>query len=1231
MIKKENVKHLLELMHFTTDDDNIYVKFFDNSACIMVNLKDELIKYPDELKVNDKTTSNFEHPENFVVLECVTRLLTKGYFARNIELEPRWQLGRGASGGKADILVKDNNGHEFLIIECKTFGEEFDKAWQKTLIDGDQLFSYAQQIKRTQYLCLYASNIENNKITYVDRIMTLKDNEDYLKTLKVSQRLKYKEATDVKELYRVWKTIYNLEYEETGIFEESVAPYEINKVYSVKDLKSVGFEDTQKKYNEFATILRQHNVSGHENAFDKLINIFLAKIVDEIQHPNSLKFNWKGIAFDDYYQLQDRLQKLYKDGMQKFLNEEVTYIDNKQLIDAFKLFKNDPDATKDKVMEYFRELKFFTNNDFAFIDVHNEDLFKQNAEILLKMVKMFQDIKLKTEEQNQFLGDLFEGFLDDGIKQSEGQFFTPLPITRFIVSSLPLKETIEKNDNYPKVIDYACGAGHFLNEYASQVKKYFDTEEELQNCYSEIDGIEKEYRLSKVSKVSAFMYGQDSINITYGDALSENKNIKDEQYDILIANPPYSVKGFLETLTEDERNKYELTKLVNKNAYSTNNSIETFFVERAKQLLKPGGVAGIILPASILTNGSNLYTKTREIILQYFDIISIVELPSGTFGATGTNTVTLFLRKKDDNPSLAEHYKNRVNSWFNGNFEKDKVFDDKELLLEYLNLQYINYNDYVELLTNHNINDSLKENEMIKSYLNDSKVKTINKILEIEKDKLYFYMLTSSQKNNVIIVTAPSSKDEVKKYLGYEWSNRKGSEGIKYIGANTNDNDNTLSKNKGIEKIVTPLFNPNNLSDVEKINSIIRNNYLDSEVEYDYDNVNSFDLVDLLNFKKTNFDKAINLYKETNIEVKSKFETDLLGNVCDVLIGGTPARAIPEYFQGNNLWVSIKEMNGQIINDTNEKITDEAIKNSNVKLIPSGTTLLSFKLSIGKTAIAGKDLYTNEAIAGLIPKNKNLLLNKYLYYLFNANIMNTDNVGKKAFGKSLNSNFLKNNIRIPVPPKNIQEELVAECEKVDEEYEKTRMSIEEYKRKIEQAFILGGQSSSNNIRLSDTTKFKLSIGNRVLKNELKENGKIPVISANVNEVFGKIDKEIVADYSTPYILWGIDGDWNVTYRKQGNKFYPTDHCGYIKILDDNINPLYFSKALEIEGNKQRFSRTNRASTDRISSLVINLPSIEIQNKISKEIKDLSDKIKLLEEKLVNYDNTKKEIVERYLN
>ena len=121
---------------------------------------------------------------------------------------------------------------------------------------------------------------------------------------------------------------------------------------------------------------------------------------------------------------------------------------------------------------------------------------------------MLQDIRLRTEKPNQFLGDLFEGFLDQGVKQNEGQFFTPLPIVRFIVSSLPL-ETLHAERAVPKVIDYACGAGHFLNEYAQQVKPFISvlgiTE---QDCYNAIYGIEKEYRLSKVAKVSALCMGK---------------------------------------------------------------------------------------------------------------------------------------------------------------------------------------------------------------------------------------------------------------------------------------------------------------------------------------------------------------------------------------------------------------------------------------------------------------------------------------------------------------------------------------------------------------------------------------------------------------------------------------------------------------------------------------------------------------------------------------------------
>ena len=60
------------------------------------------------------------------------------------------------------------------------------------------------------------------------------------------------------------------------------------------NITEIGHDDIQKKYHEFTTILRQHNVSGRENAFDKLVNLFLAKIVDEIRNSDKLQFYWGG-------------------------------------------------------------------------------------------------------------------------------------------------------------------------------------------------------------------------------------------------------------------------------------------------------------------------------------------------------------------------------------------------------------------------------------------------------------------------------------------------------------------------------------------------------------------------------------------------------------------------------------------------------------------------------------------------------------------------------------------------------------------------------------------------------------------------------------------------------------------------------------------------------------------------------------------------------------------------
>lgn len=134
------------------------------------------------------------------------------------------------------------------------------------------------------------------------------------------------------------------------------------------------------------------------------------------------------------------------------------------------------------------------------------------------------------------------------------------------------------------------------------------------------------------------------------------------------------------------------------------------------------------------------------------------------------------------------------------------------------------------------------------------------------------------------------------------------------------------------------------------------------------------------------------------------------------------------------MWLSISEMNSNVITNTKEKITNLGVKNSNVKLIPKGTTLVSFKLSIGKTAIAGADLYTNEAIAAFVVKKefKNKILDKFIFCLFDTKFIKLQKRGSNAFGQSLNSKDL-NFIKIPLMPLSSQNQIVTEFEKLENE------------------------------------------------------------------------------------------------------------------------------------------------------------------------------------------------------
>lgn len=453
MITKQNLPQFLTCLGFT-QQNQIYTKSLHGNE-LKIDFANERIIYPKGVTAHRDTTKNFSQPENFVVFECVHNLLQSGYKPEHIILEQGMPGGHGMTGGFCDIIVQDNDGQPYLLIECKTAdgdkSKEFSRAWAKMQKDGGQLFNYYNSYRQAQWLCLYTSDFVNNQAESVYHLISMKDNDEYLgSNEKLLSFKKVQEENGSKsDYFKVWSETYQQDFISHNLFES--APFNIgSRPYNVRDLKIVDNNTIQKKYHQFATIMRQHNVSARENAFDKLVNLFLCKVVDEKANPENLKVYWKGAASDNHYDLQDRLQQLYQTGMKEFLGEDVTYISAETLDNAFHLFKNQKDETKRTVMEYFTQLKFYSNNPFAFLDVHNEKLFFQNAVILKEIVQMLQDIKLKNEEgQHQFLGDLFEGFLDQGVKQSEGQFFTPMPIVKFLISSLPLTELLQ-NSELPK-------------------------------------------------------------------------------------------------------------------------------------------------------------------------------------------------------------------------------------------------------------------------------------------------------------------------------------------------------------------------------------------------------------------------------------------------------------------------------------------------------------------------------------------------------------------------------------------------------------------------------------------------------------------------------------------------------------------------------------------------------------------------------------------------------------
>ena len=1324
MITKDNIqKVLLDLKFFS--NHGVYTRHFgsaDEGFDLEYNYNTGKFNYPVGLQADRNTTQEDYQKESYVVFVCVAQLFERGYLPQHIKLEGRNYAG--ADTGYCDILVSDNNGEPYLIVECKKADidkkeDEFRKHWARTMRDGDQLFRYFNTYRKAQYLCMYAADcpeyrkngekIYRLEINY--HVISLVDNEEYLQTdNKLHSFLEMREQQGGSEdFFNVWKQTYKQDFTTRGLFEEGIDAFNIGKKsYGVNDLKTIDEYSLDKKYNEFALILRKHTISSHENAFDKLVNLFLAKIIDERYHSNELQLLWKGAAYDDYFSLQDRLINLYKRGMKEFFDDEVASVENAEIENAFKFLTSKADEARDTIKRYFRKLKYFNNNPFAFLDVHNEQLFYKNAVILKDTISMLQDIYLTKNTDNQFLGDLFEGFLNRGVHQSEGQFFTPIPIVRFLVSSLPLRQILEGGE-IPKVIDYACGAGHFLTEYARQIKPIVEELAHLENIYDkrakeerlisvlreyyeQIVGIEKDYRLSKVSQVAAFMYGMDGIHIHYGDGLQEMSGIQDHTFSVLVANPPYSVSGFLETLPEEDRERYTLNNYISN--IEKNNSIETFFIERAAQLLKSGGVAAIVLPASVLS-GTGLYMYTREILLKNFDVVGICCFDKKTFGQTSTRTITLFLRRKDLEPDFAKHLDNRIESWFTGNTSDDTYYKDSDKINSYIERMGYKKEDYRKFL-NGELTESFMESEMVKDYLKALNIKkqtsnansiglnsrakkvrdeaqkfiksrsykdltpagklqeelrfTLRFIREIEKEKLNYFLLAASNPQPVLLVQSPTDKDQEKSFLGYEWSNRKGDEGIHYLNtgklkkASSDDedaDDDTIRQIKGVNGISTPLFNPMDINDVSKINSLVRANFNKENFELN-EGISKFvsmgNLVDMMDFSRVIFTKEIKtsfLTKQIFFD-DEKFEMKALATIATFIQRGKN----PVYGEEGIQVIKSGQARGGIEFDFSKVYFATNYDSEDKRILKKGDILIN---STG-VGTAGRvtlfDLNGKYAVDNHITilRTKNGVDNLYVFYTlaYGIGFKNIEAMAAGTSGQIELSVSTIQNIKIPLPPIDIQKKIVEECEKIDQVVTKNKEMIREMQTNME-AII----SSLEGLRQPLKTimcygKERISYSaitpeTYVSTDNMEQNceGIVPYNGTpNVNTIVAYQKGDILLSNIRPYLkkLWlancngGCSPDVLVLHNNRPAQvdssfiYYSLRRQGFFDFIMSDIKGM----------------KMPRGKKETIEKFEIILPSLDKQKEVVEKMSKIDEEISKAKQYVANAYSAKQAILDKYL-
>ncbi|MEX6487405.1 restriction endonuclease subunit S [Fusobacterium animalis] len=370
---------------------------------------------------------------------------------------------------------------------------------------------------------------------------------------------------------------------------------------------------------------------------------------------------------------------------------------------------------------------------------------------------------------------------------------------------------------------------------------------------------------------------------------------------------------------------------------------------------------------------------------------------------------------------------------------------------------------------------------------------------------------------------------------------------------------------------------------------------------------------------------------------KSEWKKVKLGDVFNLQMGKTPLRENKLYWnKGKYNWISISDMNfsEKYLFSTKEKISDIAIKESGIKLIPKNTVIMSFKLSIGKVKIVNEDIYSNEAIMAFIPKENFFIDKNFLYYCLKSLKWN-EGINKAVKGLTLNKNLIAQK-EIFLPDLTIQKEISNNLDSINNLLELRKNQLN-YLKELNKSLFITFNKNGIEKRLDDIAD--ISMGQSPLSQSYNIDKKgLPFYQGKTE--FGDIYiKEPIIYCNSPIkivekndILMSVRapvGDVNIATQKS---------CigrGLASIRAKKVDYLYLFyllKEQKIKIEKMGVGSTFKAiNKNNISSLQIPIIEMSKQNRIKKYLL-LIEKLSFeIEKSIKEAENLYNSLINRYFD